>query len=101
MKKQPGADQHLIQRYAFDKEKEIERKQAIETLYSRTRDETEEEEKLLEEIERIEQNESRLAREKENVESLLAQLDLALKGYGGGTNSGAANNKGASEGKVK
>ena len=53
--------------YSFDKARELERKEALEVLYSRTREQMEEEEALLVEVKRIEQEEAKLAREREGV----------------------------------
>ena len=55
------------QQHLFDKARELERKEALEVLYSRTREQMEEEEALLVEVKRIEQEEAKLAREKESV----------------------------------
>ncbi|KAI9258936.1 hypothetical protein BDA99DRAFT_514573 [Phascolomyces articulosus] len=57
----------IQQHYGFDKAKELERKEALEVLYSRTREQMEEEEALLVEVKRIEQEEARLTRERESV----------------------------------
>ncbi|KAG2222983.1 hypothetical protein INT45_012282 [Circinella minor] len=57
----------ITQHYSFDKTRELERKEALEVLYSRTREQMEEEEALLVEVKRIEQEENKLARERESV----------------------------------
>ncbi|KAF7729230.1 swr complex subunit [Apophysomyces ossiformis] len=68
--------QTLIQQYAYDKEKEIERKRTLLALFSRTREQVEEEEVLLTEARRIAENEARLGRERENLYNFL-QLESA------------------------
>ncbi|KAJ8658272.1 hypothetical protein O0I10_005955 [Lichtheimia ornata] len=78
-----------LYQYAFDKAREVERKQALETLAGRTKEQMDEEEALLVEMRRIEQNEARLEREKESVMHLLAQLPASSRGD---TNNTAANN---------
>ncbi|KAG1438425.1 hypothetical protein G6F56_012640 [Rhizopus delemar] len=65
--------QSLAQQYAFDKSKETERKNALAMLFSRTKEEVQEEEALLVEAKRIELNETRLAKDRE---SLLNSLQL-------------------------
>ncbi|KAG2230385.1 hypothetical protein INT48_004196 [Thamnidium elegans] len=65
--------QALVQQYAYDKNKEVERKNALIMLMNRTKEQVEEEEALFVEAKRIELNESRLARERE---SLLNSLQL-------------------------
>ncbi|KAL4208140.1 swr complex subunit [Rhizopus azygosporus] len=65
--------QVLAQQYAFDKSKEIERKNALIMLFNRKKEQVEEEEALLVEAKRIELNESKLAKERE---SLLNSLQL-------------------------
>ncbi|KAI7886158.1 hypothetical protein K492DRAFT_178311, partial [Lichtheimia hyalospora FSU 10163] len=77
-----------LYQYAFDKAREVERKQALETLANRTKEQMDEEEALLVEMRRIEQNEARLEREKETVMHLLAQLPASSRGD---TNNTAAN----------
>lgn len=65
--------QTLAQQYAYDKSKEVERKNALIMLYNRTKEQVEEEEALFVEAKRIELNEARLSRERE---SLLNSLQL-------------------------
>ncbi|ORE07931.1 hypothetical protein BCV72DRAFT_325217, partial [Rhizopus microsporus var. microsporus] len=65
--------QVLAQQYAFDKSREIERKNALIMLFNRKKEQVEEEEALLVEAKRIELNESKLAKERE---SLLNSLQL-------------------------
>lgn len=65
--------QSLAQQYAFDKSKEVERKNALIMLFNRTKEQVEEEEALFVEAKRIEMNEARLSRERE---SLLNSLKL-------------------------
>ncbi|KAI9248159.1 hypothetical protein EDC94DRAFT_625306 [Helicostylum pulchrum] len=65
--------QALAQQYGYDKNKEVERKNALIMLMNRTKEQVEEEEALFVEAKRIELNESRLARERE---SLLNSLQL-------------------------
>ncbi|KAI9347510.1 hypothetical protein BD770DRAFT_446490 [Pilaira anomala] len=65
--------QSLAQQYGYDKQKEVERKNALIMLMNRTKEQVEEEEALFVEAKRIELNESRLARERE---SLLNSLQL-------------------------
>ncbi|KAI9259040.1 hypothetical protein BY458DRAFT_517582 [Sporodiniella umbellata] len=63
----------LAHQYQFDKAKEIERKQALTSLFYRSKNQVLEEEALLVEAKRIECNESRLAKDRE---SLLNSLQL-------------------------
>lgn len=65
--------QSLAQQYAYDKSKEVERKNALIMLFNRTREQVEEEEALFIEAKRIELNEAKLSRERE---SLLNSLQL-------------------------
>ncbi|KAI8356098.1 Swr1 complex subunit Swc4 [Choanephora cucurbitarum] len=65
--------QSLAQQYAFDKAKEVERKNALIMLFNRTKEQVEEEEALFVEAKRIALNEARLSRERE---SLLNSLQL-------------------------
>ncbi|KAI8376365.1 uncharacterized protein BYT42DRAFT_574336 [Radiomyces spectabilis] len=65
--------QTIVQQYAFDKAKEMERKQMLLALFDRTAEQVEEEEALFIEARRIEQNEMRLTRGRE---SLLNSLQL-------------------------
>jgi DNA methyltransferase 1-associated protein 1 len=65
--------QQLAQQYNYDKQKEVERKNALIMLYNRTKEEIEEEEALIVEAKRIQLNEARLSRERE---SLLNSLQL-------------------------
>lgn len=76
----------------------MERKQALETLAGRTKEQMDEEEALLVEMRRIEQNEARLEREKESVMHLLAQLPASSRGD---TNNTAANNSSPEHSKVR
>ncbi|KAI7899663.1 uncharacterized protein BX663DRAFT_520902 [Cokeromyces recurvatus] len=67
-------DRHsLAQQYAYDKSKEVERKNALIMLFNRTKEQIEEEEALFVEAKRIEMNEARLSKERE---SLLNSLQL-------------------------
>ncbi|KAF7726592.1 swr complex subunit [Apophysomyces ossiformis] len=63
--------QALIQQYSYDKAKEVERKQALLALFSRTKEQMEEEEALMIEAKRIEANETRLCKERENLLNFL------------------------------
>lgn len=63
----------LAQQYAYDKSKEVERKNALIMLFNRTKEQVEEEEALFIEAKRIEANEAKLSRERE---SLLNSLQL-------------------------
>ncbi|CAO3655789.1 unnamed protein product [Mucor hiemalis] len=65
--------QSLAQQYAYDKSKEVERKNALIMLFNRTKEQVEEEEALFVEAKRIELNEAKLSRERE---SLLNSLQL-------------------------
>ncbi|KAI8881496.1 hypothetical protein K501DRAFT_253068 [Backusella circina FSU 941] len=65
--------QSLANQYAFDKSKEVDRKNALIMLFNRTKEQVEEEEALFVEAKRIEMNEARLSRERE---SLLNSLKL-------------------------
>ncbi|KAI8640794.1 hypothetical protein BD408DRAFT_419256 [Parasitella parasitica] len=65
--------QSLVQQYSFDKTRETERKNALITLFSRSKEQVEEEEALFVEAKRIEQNEAKLSKERE---SLLNSLQL-------------------------
>lgn len=87
--KERASGQDPLYQYAFDKTREVERKQALETLAGRTKEQMDEEAALLVEIQRIKQNEARLEREKEGVMHLLAQLPVSSHGD---TNNTAANN---------
>ncbi|KAG1448120.1 hypothetical protein G6F55_010796 [Rhizopus delemar] len=75
--KGPGTGEYdrqtIAQQYAFDKSREIERKNALIMLFNRTKEQVEEEEALLVEAKRIELNEIRLAKDRE---SLLNSLQL-------------------------
>lgn len=66
----------MLQQYAFDKNKEVERKQALNALFNRTREEIEQERALFIEARKIEQNEMWLSKERENLLSAL-QLEQA------------------------
>ncbi|KAI9253863.1 hypothetical protein BDA99DRAFT_165657 [Phascolomyces articulosus] len=72
----PQERQALIQQYAFDKDKEVERKEALTTLFNRTKEQIEQEQALFVEARRIELNEPRLAREREALLNAL-QLEQA------------------------
>ena len=63
--------QLLLGTYAFDKQREIERKKAVARLYTRTPEQLAEEEALYVEIRRIEQNEAKYASEREELLRLL------------------------------
>ncbi|KAJ1032476.1 hypothetical protein NDA16_000500 [Ustilago loliicola] len=63
--------QMLLSTYAFDKQREIERKKAVARLYTRTPEQLAEEEALYVEIRRIEQNEAKYASEREELLRLL------------------------------
>jgi DNA methyltransferase 1-associated protein 1 len=65
--------QSLAAQYAYDKSKEVERKNALIMLFNRTKEQVEEEEALFIEAKRIELNEARLSKERE---SLLNSLQL-------------------------
>ncbi|KAI8369371.1 uncharacterized protein BYT42DRAFT_503112 [Radiomyces spectabilis] len=84
--------QSLAQHYQFDKDKEIERKEALNTLFKRTKVEMEEEEALLVESKRIEQNEARLRKEREHVLQSLHPT-VAASGHVGVTGSSPAETK--------
>ncbi|KAI9317671.1 hypothetical protein BX666DRAFT_1657245 [Dichotomocladium elegans] len=88
MKERLPKSEATFQQYAFDKEREVERKQALETLYTRTKEQMDEEEALLVEVKRIEQNEARLNRERESVMQMLAQLPVSR----GSTGASVGNN---------
>ncbi|KAL1928834.1 hypothetical protein VTP01DRAFT_2620 [Rhizomucor pusillus] len=72
----PQERQVLLQQYAFDKAKEVERKQALNALFNRSREEIEHERALFIEARKIEQNEMWLSKERENLLSAL-QLEQA------------------------
>ena len=63
--------QMLLSTYAFDKQREVERKKAVARLYTRTPEQLAEEEALYVEIRRIEQNEAKYASEREELLRLL------------------------------
>ncbi|SJX61022.1 related to SWC4-component of the Swr1p complex [Sporisorium reilianum f. sp. reilianum] len=63
--------QVLLSTYAFDKQREVERKKAVARLYTRTPEQLAEEEALYVEIRRIEQNEAKYASEREELLRLL------------------------------
>lgn len=71
------SDETIEHQYGYDKEREIERRTALSTLWGRTRDQMDEEERLLQEAQRIEQNQARLAKNKENAMQMLSQLDAS------------------------
>ncbi|KAI8146957.1 hypothetical protein BJV82DRAFT_665062 [Fennellomyces sp. T-0311] len=82
------------QQYAFDKARETERKEALDALHRRTREQMEEEEALLVEVRRIEQDEARLARERESV--------MHVQPVSSRANAGSTSNNGTTpEPKVK
>ncbi|CAO3607163.1 unnamed protein product [Cunninghamella echinulata] len=60
----------------FNKEKEIERKNALETLYHRTEEQQQKEAELLAEVNRIENNKNKLQKERENLLYSLQQEEL-------------------------
>jgi DNA methyltransferase 1-associated protein 1 len=63
--------QQVLQTYAFDKNREVERKKAVARLFSRTPAQLAEEEALYIEARRIEQNEAKFAGEREELLRLL------------------------------
>jgi len=68
--------QTLIQQFSFDKNKEIERKKALEVLFNRTPEQIEEEEALFIEARRLEQNDMKLAKEREQLLKFLQTYDI-------------------------
>lgn len=68
--------QTLIQQFSFDKNKEIERKKALEILFNRTPEQIEEEEALFIEARRLEQNDMKLAKEREQLLKFLQTYDI-------------------------
>ncbi|KAI8143797.1 hypothetical protein BJV82DRAFT_668240 [Fennellomyces sp. T-0311] len=99
----PQERQALIQQYAFDKDKERERKEALVSLFNRTKEQIEQEQALFVEARRIELNEPRLAREREALLNAL-QLEQAqqapatpLTPTGSGSGSGGMLNGSASQ----
>jgi DNA methyltransferase 1-associated protein 1 len=68
--------QTLIQQFSFDKNKEIERKKALEILFTRTPEQIEEEEALFIEARRLEQNDMKLAKEREQLLKFLQTYDI-------------------------
>lgn len=92
--------QMLLSTYAFDKQREVERKKAVARLYTRTPEQLAEEEALYVEIRRIEQNEAKYASEREELlrllggwESLPSSSPHAVAAAG----SGIASSTGAEE----
>ncbi|KDN49912.1 hypothetical protein K437DRAFT_233722 [Tilletiaria anomala UBC 951] len=63
--------QQLLQTYAFDRNREVERKKAIARLFARTPAQLAEEEALYVEARRIEQNEAKFAGQREELLRLL------------------------------
>ncbi|KAI8330854.1 hypothetical protein BC941DRAFT_456505 [Chlamydoabsidia padenii] len=63
---------------AFDKAKELERKHALKILYTRTKEEDQEEMQVLAEVKRIEQNQTKLAKERENLQEMLRQHEISM-----------------------
>lgn len=72
--------QSQLQAYTFDRQQEIERKRAVQKLFSRSPEQLAEEEALYVEMRRLEQNEARFAREREELLRLLGGWD-SLPGY--------------------
>lgn len=68
--------QSLIQQFSFDKNKEVERKKALEVLFNRTPEQIEEEEALFIEARRLEQNDMKLAKEREQLLKFLQTYDI-------------------------
>ena len=65
------ARQAQLQTYAYDRQQEMERKRAVQTLFSRTPEQLAEEEALYVEARRLEQNESKFAKERDDLLRLL------------------------------
>ncbi|PWN50251.1 hypothetical protein IE53DRAFT_387451 [Violaceomyces palustris] len=63
--------QALLVTYAFDKQREVERKKAVTKLFTRTPAQLAEEEALYVELRRLEQNEAKFASEREELLRLL------------------------------
>ncbi|KZT36690.1 hypothetical protein SISSUDRAFT_1120791 [Sistotremastrum suecicum HHB10207 ss-3] len=70
--------QQLSNSYAFDKEREIMRKDYIDHLLKRTPEQIAEEEALYIELKRLEQTERRFAKEREELLKTLAGIDSGL-----------------------
>ncbi|KAH8550498.1 hypothetical protein BGW37DRAFT_66577 [Umbelopsis sp. PMI_123] len=68
--------QTLIQQFSFDKNKEVERKKALEILFNRTPEQIEEEEALFIEARRLDQNDMKLAKEREQLLKFLQTYDI-------------------------
>ncbi|WFD36365.1 swr complex subunit [Malassezia cuniculi] len=64
-----------LQAFAYDREQEIERKRAVQKLFTRTPEQLAEEEALYVETRRLEQNETRFAKEREELLRLLGGWD--------------------------
>ncbi|WFD41903.1 swr complex subunit [Malassezia psittaci] len=63
--------QAQLQTFAFDRNQEVERKRAVEKLFTRTPEQVAEEEALYVEARRLEQNEGKLSKEREDLLRLL------------------------------
>ena len=63
--------QAQLQTFAFDRNQEVERKRAVEKLFSRTPEQLAEEEALYVETRRLEQNEAKFAKERDDLLRLL------------------------------
>lgn len=63
--------QAQLQTFAYDRNQEVERKRAVEKLFSRTPEQLAEEEALYVEARRLEQNEAKFARERDDLLRLL------------------------------
>lgn len=63
--------QAQLQTYAYDRQQEMERKRAVQTLFSRTPEQLAEEEALYVEARRLEQNEAKFAKERDDLLRLL------------------------------
>ncbi|WVR08693.1 hypothetical protein IAU60_005751 [Kwoniella sp. DSM 27419] len=74
----PQAQQQLIHAYAFDKSREIKRKQYASELFHLTAAEIAEEESLYVEIKRMEQNERRYRAERDDLMRTVMGLDSGL-----------------------
>ena len=64
-----------LQTYAYDRQQETERKQAVQKLFSRTPEQLAEEEALYVEARRLEQNEAKFAKERADLLRLLGSFD--------------------------
>jgi DNA methyltransferase 1-associated protein 1 len=64
--------------FTFDKAKELERKHALGSLYSRKKEQQQEETELLAHVKRIEQNKAKLAKERENLQEMVRQHEVAM-----------------------